>query len=305
MYEDSIREEFTHQSETFGASPAMTSAQTLGALVELVPEDREARWVDVACGPGVVSRAIAARVGSVRGVDLTPAMIEAAERAARDEGVGNVDFSLGDAAALAFEPGSFDGAITRFSFHHIPVPSRVLAEMARVVQPGGWVVVGDQVTDDDGAAAAWHQEIERLRDPTHWASQRLGRLREMGEEAGLALEEERLIPIEIDYEDWLGRGSGGESAAALIDKLPGQSARRARIAKAWDQASGVVERGAPVRASTRSGRRPRGVAARRRSPIRRRAARRSWCATARSSARSPRCASERRPTWRSASASAA
>ncbi len=39
MYEDSIREEFTHQSKSFGTSAAMTSAQTLGALIELVPED--------------------------------------------------------------------------------------------------------------------------------------------------------------------------------------------------------------------------------------------------------------------------
>ncbi len=48
----------------------------------------------------------------------------------------------------------------------------------------------------------------------------------------------------------------------------GQSSRRARIAKAWDQASGVVERGMPVRASTRSGRAPAGVAARRRAASR-------------------------------------
>ncbi len=60
-----------------------------------------------------------------------------------------------------------------------------------------------------------------------------------------------------------------------LARRPGQSARRARIAKAWDQASGVVERGMPVRASTRSGSRPAGVAARRRSPSRRSAARRS------------------------------
>lgn len=219
MYEDSIREEFTHQSRSFGASAAMSSAQTLGVLAELVPAEPRARWLDVACGPGVVSCAVAARVGTVTGVDLTPAMIDEAERKAREEGIDNVSFLLGDATALDFTDGSFDGAITRFSFHHIPVPSRVLAEMARLVRPGGWIVIGDQVTDDDGEGAAWHQEIERLRDPTHWASQRLGRLREMGEEAGLELEEERLVPIEIDYEDWLARGSAGQSASPLIDKL--------------------------------------------------------------------------------------
>lgn len=41
----------------------------------------------------------------------------------------------------------------------------------------------------------------------------------MGEEAGLELEEERLAPIEIDYEDWLARGSAGQVASPLIDRL--------------------------------------------------------------------------------------
>ncbi len=170
----------------------------------------------------MVSRAVAARTGTVTGVDLTPAMIEEAERKAQDEGLDNVSFLLGDATALDFTDGSFDGAITRFSFHHIPAPSRVLTEMARVVRVGGWLVVGDQVTDDDGEGAAWHQEIERLRDPTHWASQRLDRLREMGEEAGLELEAEHLVPIEISYEDWLARGSAGQTASPLIERLLAQ-----------------------------------------------------------------------------------
>ena len=141
MYEDSIREEFTHQSQSFGTSAALTSAQTLDALIELVPEDEDARWADVACGPGVISRAMAKRVGSVSGVDLTPAMIAEAERRAREEGIDNVSFALGDATALDFPDTSFDGAITRLSLHHIPAAGRVVAEMARVVRPGGWVTV--------------------------------------------------------------------------------------------------------------------------------------------------------------------
>lgn len=109
MYEDSIREEFTHQSKSFGPSAAMTSAQTLDALIELVPEEADSRWIDVACGPGVISRAMASRVGSVSGVDLTPTMVEEAERRAREEGIGNVSFAVGDATALDFADDSFDG----------------------------------------------------------------------------------------------------------------------------------------------------------------------------------------------------
>ena len=219
MYEESIREEFTHQTDSFADSPAMNAAEILGALVELAPADPGARWLDVACGPGLIARALAPRVGSVLGVDLTPAMIEKATAETEAAGLDNVGFGIGDATALGLGDDSFDGAITRFSLHHIPVPMRVLEEMARVVRPGGLVVVGDHLTDSDGEAAAWHQEIERLRDPTHWASPTPERLRAMGKAAGLLADSERVVPIELDYEEWLGRGSGGAAAAALIDRL--------------------------------------------------------------------------------------
>jgi SAM-dependent methyltransferase len=219
MYEDSIREEFTHQSRSFGRSAAMTSVPTLGALIELVPEDRQARWIDVACGPGVISRAMAGRVGSVSGVDLTPAMIEEARGRAVEEGIENVDFTLGDATALGFADGSFDGAITRLSLHHIPAPGRIVAEMARVVRPGGWVAVSDLAADRDGEAAAWREEVERLRDPSHWACRTPESLRSMGATAGLVVEHEELISVDIDFDDWLARGSGGQADAGLIAQL--------------------------------------------------------------------------------------
>jgi SAM-dependent methyltransferase len=219
MYEESIRNEFTHQTDAFARSPVMTATVTLGSLVELVPADPATRWLETACGPGIVSRGLAARVGSGAGVDLTPAMVEKARAEAAAAGLGNVEFSVGDATALEFADGSFDGAVNRFSLHHIPVPQRVLEEMARVVRPGGWVVLADHLTDADADAAAWHEEIERLRDPSHWACLTRERLLAAGEAAGLALDEEQVIPLDLDFGEWLGRGSGGPGAAVLIERL--------------------------------------------------------------------------------------
>jgi SAM-dependent methyltransferase len=219
MYEDSIRSEFTHQTESFARNGVAKMAETLGALVELVPEDSEAGWLETACGPGIIARALASRVGRVHGVDLTPSMVEKASEEAEGEGLGNVEFSVGDATALAFDGGSFDGAVTRFSFHHIPAPWRVMGEMARVVRSGGWVVVSDFVADPDRGVYAAVEEIERLRDPSHWSCLTAEQLRTVGTEFGLELESEQLIPFALDYEDWLRRGSGGAAAAELIDHL--------------------------------------------------------------------------------------
>lgn len=219
----SIRDEFAHQADSFARSPAMSQEETLGALVDLVPTDPAARWIELASGPGLIARAMAPRVGSVQGFDLTPTMVAKARAEAAAAGIENVAFELGDVTALDVPDDSFDGAITRFSLHHIPAPVRVLEEMRRVVRPGGLVVVGDHVTDDDGAAAAWHQEIERLRDPSHWACLTPARLAALGEQVGLEPDLARVVPFEIDFDEWLGRGSGGLANAALIERLLGEA----------------------------------------------------------------------------------
>jgi SAM-dependent methyltransferase len=216
MHRDVVVNEFSHQSRTFDRAAVMSSAETLGALLDMVPAGAEGRWLEVACGTGVVARALAPHVDEVVGIDLTEAMLEVARREARAAGLENVRFETGDATALELPGASFDGALTRFSLHHIPAPGRVIAELARVVLPGAWVILADHVTEEDGAAAAWHQEIERLRDPSHWSCLSPSRIRSLGERAGLELDEERLIPFELDFDEWLGRSSAGADGAELI-----------------------------------------------------------------------------------------
>ena len=167
---------------------------------------------------------MAPRVGSVLGLDLTPAMVDKARAEADAAGAENVSFEVGDATALDLPDDTLDGAITRFSLHHIPAPMRVLEEMRRVVKPGGQVVVADHVTDDDGEAAAWHEQIERLRDPSHWACLTPSRIAALGERAGLEPDFDRVVPFEIDYGEWLNRGSGGPANADADRPPAGRSA---------------------------------------------------------------------------------
>jgi len=216
VHDDVIVKEFHHQASVFDGAAVFSSAETLGALLELMPENAGGRWLEVACGTGIVARALASQVEEVLGVDLTAAMLDVGRREVRSAGLGNVRFELGDATALELSDASFDGAVTRFSLHHIPVPGRVIGELARVVRPGGWVILGDHVTAEDAGAAAWHQEIERLRDPSHWGCLSPERIRVLGRNAGLELDLEHLIPFGLDFDDWLRRSTGGAEAADLI-----------------------------------------------------------------------------------------
>ena len=112
---------------------------------------------------------------------------------------------------------SFDGAVTRFSIHHIPVPSRLIDELARVVRPGGTIVILDHVADSEADARSWAQEVERLRDPSHWACLSDSQLRALGHNAGLSLVQEQCFSFELDFDDWLHRGTDSEAARELVE----------------------------------------------------------------------------------------
>src|SRR5690606_16001894 len=121
--------------------------------------------LEVAAGTALVSRAIAPRVRHVTALDLTPAMLAEGKREADHDGVMNITFSHGDAAALPYLDRPFTLVVTRFSLHQAAEPEAVVAEMARVGRPGAALIVADLVRPEglDGDP----DRIERLRDPSH------------------------------------------------------------------------------------------------------------------------------------------
>jgi SAM-dependent methyltransferase len=94
------------------------------------------RVLDVACGTGIVARIAADQGATATGVDLNEAMLTVARRA-RPE----LDWRQGNAQELPFADGEFDVAVSQMALMFFPDPGAALAEMARVVVPGGTVAV--------------------------------------------------------------------------------------------------------------------------------------------------------------------
>ena len=166
-HRDTIVDQFTRQAEPFATAPPIRNERTLTLLVEAAGTGADDTVLDVACGPGLVAAAFAARADRVTGIDLTPAMIARAEATARDQGVANVTFQVGDVLPLPFPEAAFSIVVSRLAFHHFQDPAAVLQEMRRVCRPGGRVVVCDLMASNEPAEAAAFHRMEMLRDPSH------------------------------------------------------------------------------------------------------------------------------------------
>ena len=116
----------------------------LTAFAEQVASDGGGAVADLGCGPGRVSGFLAGIGVDVRGVDLSPGMIEVARR---DH--PGIPFEVASMAALPFRDGELAGALAWYSIIHIPQDRQdaVFAEFARVLRPRGRLLLGFQVSE--------------------------------------------------------------------------------------------------------------------------------------------------------------
>ncbi|MDX1417069.1 MAG: methyltransferase domain-containing protein [Candidatus Promineifilaceae bacterium] len=141
----SVVEKIIQRLEFRDSDPLFT--QWREQYLDKLPLIRATNILEVGCGTGVVTRAIANRpevAGHIIGSDYSPALIAAAQDKAKDAGLdGRIDFRVGDIHNLAFEDGLFDIVIAHTVVSHISSPDKAIKELGRVVKPGGWIAIFD------------------------------------------------------------------------------------------------------------------------------------------------------------------
>jgi ubiquinone/menaquinone biosynthesis C-methylase UbiE len=123
------------RAELFGPSSHL---QALPALL-----DNHWSVGDLGCGTGQVTAAIAPFVARVIAVDRSGDMLQAARRRLR--GTSNVEVRRGELEALPIADGELDAATLLLVLHHLPDPAAALSETARVLRPGGRLLIADML----------------------------------------------------------------------------------------------------------------------------------------------------------------
>jgi SAM-dependent methyltransferase len=187
---------------------------SLDLLVELARPTSHDTVLDYATGAGMAGFTVAPDVASVEAADEQPDMLEEGKRLGAELGLVNVAFTLVDLYALPYKDGAFSLIVCRGALHLLPDPATALAELQRVLSPGGRVVILDAVVAD--VTDRPFNEIARLREPAHRRHYRQDELEALVERAGFEVRGRGSVRSTIDLDYWLQAASVPPPKASLI-----------------------------------------------------------------------------------------
>lgn len=160
-------EQFGKQSHRYAKGHILADVSDVDAALAGIPLPQRARVLDVAAGVGNTGLHLASLGHDVTLSDLTQPMLDRAREAAEARGL-TVKIIQHSAEELPYPKASFDLVTCRVAPHHFSAPDRFVAEVSRVLSPGGsFLLIDGTVNDGEAEAEAWLHSVEKLRDPSH------------------------------------------------------------------------------------------------------------------------------------------
>lgn len=213
-----VRESYAARARAW--SDAVRPGENVGPMIDLAMPKHTDRMLDVACGAGLVALAFAPLVERITGIDLTPEMIALAQQRAAEKKIQNAQFEIGDAEALTFPAATFDIVACRSTFHHLLRADRALHEMARVLKAGGRIVVYDLLAAEDPKKAERHNEIMKLRDPSHVHVFSVSEWLDLVRRCGLHVAAKIVAMVKREFDDWMAMvGADAQRLARVREEL--------------------------------------------------------------------------------------
>jgi SAM-dependent methyltransferase len=198
------------------------SDSSLRIIQDLARTTAHDEALDLVTAAGEVAFALGPNVKSVEAVDDRPETIDEAERLSRELHVANVTFRRADLYALPFDDGAFSLVVCRNGLHRLPEPVAALKEAARVLSPGGRMVVFDTCVTE--VVDRPLNELAKLREPAHRRYYRVDEYHELFERAGLRIDEEREDRSTVNLDYWLEAAGAsherGELVQSRLQELP-------------------------------------------------------------------------------------
>ncbi len=195
-------EGWSARGASYAASLLHKEVPSLAKLLALARPNLADHCLDIGTGTGHTAAAFAEHAAQVVGLDVAAGMLQAAGELYQRP---NLEFIQAPAQDTGLTSKSFDLITARHTLHHHPDPAATLTEAARLLKPGGRLVIADEVTPD-AEVDAWYDALEHTRDHTHVRAYTVGEWQTFVVGSGLTWivgDSRTRYPIEV--KSWLGR----------------------------------------------------------------------------------------------------
>jgi ubiquinone/menaquinone biosynthesis C-methylase UbiE len=214
-----VQNNFGRAAADYVTSKVHASGPDLAWLVENAALNGSERVLDVATGGGHTAFALAPYAAEVVALDLTQPMLEVARKEGEARGFTNISYVAGDAHELPFPDANFDAVTCRHAPHHFPQVQQAANEWARVLKPGGKLLLVDSTSPEETEAAQVLHEIEILRDPSHMRNYSISAWQTYLQTAGLRVASASEWGLFLDIPSWTQRMRTPPEAVARIERL--------------------------------------------------------------------------------------
>ncbi|WP_018150594.1 class I SAM-dependent methyltransferase [Leeia oryzae] len=223
-----VAQQFGNMAENYLTSTVHAQGADLERVQQLAMLEQPARMLDLGCGAGHVSFALAASGGEVVAYDLSASMLEVVARTAAERQLANIRTFHGPVEALPFEDASFDLVVTRYSAHHWLDMTSAMKEMYRVLKPGGKCIVIDVIAPETPLLDTVLQTVEILRDASHVRDYRVSEWQTMLENTGFKVHDHDSWKLPLAFASWVKRIGTSEARIAALKAVFGDLPEEAK-----------------------------------------------------------------------------
>ncbi|TEA77433.1 class I SAM-dependent methyltransferase [Allopusillimonas ginsengisoli] len=237
-HSETVQEQFDAQAQAYlqsavhAAGPDLLRANEL--IRQVIPASR-GRLLDVGCGAGHLSFAVAGALASVVAVDPSPNMLITVGKAAADKSLQNIRTVQASAESLPFDDAHFCVVASRYSAHHWLDLPNALKEMRRVVKPGGYLLMIDIEGDENALVDTHLQAVELLRDRSHVRDRSPSEWGRLIADAGFSDIAHQNWITRLAFEPWVTRMRTSPERVAMIRAMQREAPAEVRQALAIEE----------------------------------------------------------------------
>jgi ubiquinone/menaquinone biosynthesis C-methylase UbiE len=231
-HQQSIHQQFDPQAQAYLTSTVHAQGPDFGKakalIAQTIPPTGQA--IDVGCGAGHLSFALAPMLTRVVAVDPSSNMLSTVAQTAATRGLTQIETLQASAESLPFADACCDLVCTRYSAHHWRQLKSALYEARRILKPHGYMLIIDVLGDEDPLVDTHLQTLEVLRDLSHVRNRTATEWRALLEQTGFSLLDHVSWPLPLVFKSWIERMSTAPERASLIRAFQDEAPREVHAA---------------------------------------------------------------------------